>query len=688
LPIHLHQWIQRVGVVIAVASGFSRCVGPESGSRHANRLVFEASPYLRQHAHNPVDWSPWGEAALARARRQGRPVFLSIGYATCHWCHVMEAESFEDEEVAALINARFVPVKVDREERPDLDDHYLKAVMALSGGGGWPMTLVITPDGEPFFAATYVPRERLLAVLRELSDLYATRRERALELAKQTSARVRALSRPSPPGDVPGPEAIHAAVAAMALRFDAEHGGFGGAPKFPMPGALELLLRYHHRTGDERALGMVAFTLERMANGGIRDQLGGGFHRYSTDERWEVPHFEQMLYDNAQLATLYLDAAQATGRARFAEVAREALEYVDRELTVEGGGFAAATDADSGERLGEGRYFTWTREEIAGALGSEALAAYFGVEGPGRRVLHVAAPPPEALRAAVDQARARLLEVRRRRPPPARDDQVVAAWNGLAITAFARGAEVLSEPRYAQRAAKAADFLLREVRGHRTWRAGEAGSAATLDDLAFVAQGLLDLFEATQERRWLNEAIAIHRDLEAHFIDPASGAFHFTRDGEQVLDEDGVEPSGNAVAIRNLLRLAELTEDEHWRAQATSALRGMSAALRRGVAAEWLLGSLEAALDAPPEIVVVTPKGGSTAAFQSVLARTFVPNRSVLFTSEGAQGRVAQRGLTTAYVCHHRVCDRPTTDLEVFRQQISEAEPLFPDRSPEPLPGQ
>ncbi|HYV45211.1 MAG TPA: thioredoxin domain-containing protein [Myxococcaceae bacterium] len=664
--------------------------------------MFEASPYLRQHAHNPVDWSPWGEAALARARRDGRPVFLSIGYATCHWCHVMEAESFEDEEVAALINARFVPVKVDREERPDLDDHYLKAVMALSGGGGWPMTLVLTPDGEPFFAATYLPardgdrgaRRGLISVLRELSELYATHRDRALELAKQTSARVRALSRPSPPGDLPGPEAIHAAVAAMARRFDPEHGGFGGAPKFPMPGGLELLLRYHHRTGDERALGMVAFTLERMANGGIRDQLGGGFHRYSTDERWEVPHFEQMLYDNAQLAAVYLDAAQATGRARFAEVAREVLEYLDREMAVEGGGFASATDADSrvpgSDRTEEGRYFTWTREE----LGSEELAGYFGVEGPGRRVLHVAAAPPEELRATVEEARARLLEIRRRRPPPARDDQVVAAWNGLAISAFARGAEVLSEPRYAQRAAKAADFLLREVRGHRTWRAGEARSAATLDDLAFVAQGLLDLFEATQERRWLSEAIALHRDLEAHFIDPASGAFRFTRDGEQVLDEDGVEPSGNAVAIRNLIRLAELTEDEHWRTQAMNALRGTSAALQRGVAAEWLLGSLDAALDAPPEIVVVAPRGGSTAAFESVLAKTFVPNRTVLLTTEGAapisplaEGKIAQRGQTTAYVCRHRVCDRPATDPAVFQQQLSEPEPLFTDHSPEPLPG-
>ncbi|HVE84279.1 MAG TPA: thioredoxin domain-containing protein [Myxococcales bacterium] len=691
-----------------------RAAAGGGAQRYVNRLALEGSPYLLQHAHNPVNWFPWGDDALERARREDRPVFLSIGYATCHWCHVMEEESFQDQEVAALINARFIPVKVDREERPDLDERFMQAVLALSGSGGWPMTLVLTPGGEPFFAATYVPardgdrgaRRGLLSVLRELADRYATRREQVLETARQTSERLRAATQPAPPGDLPGPDAIRAAAVGLARRFDVEHGGFGRAPKFPMPGALELLLRYHRRTGDERALAMVAFTLEQMANGGIRDQLGGGFHRYSTDERWVVPHFEKMLYDNALLAAVYLDASQAAGRARLAEVAKDTLEYLDRELSVEGGGFASATDADSkvpgGEKVEEGRYFTWTREEVVEALGEErgaAIATYFGVEGPGRSVLHVAAPPPEELRDTVDQARAELLQARRRRPAPARDDQVVAAWNGLAISAFARGAEVLAEPRYARRAAAAADFLSRHLRGHRTWRAGTARGPATLDDLAFVAQGMLDLFEATQEPRWLNEAVAIHQDLEARFLDPATGAFFFTPEGRRVIDEDGVEPSGNAIAIRNLRRLGELTGNARWREEAVRALRAMSAAIQRGHSAEWLVGALEAERDEPAEIVLVAPAGGSAAPFQEVLARTYLPNRTLLVATEGAElerleavapllkSKRAQRGATTAYVCRHSVCERPTGDVKVFEKQLAGVAPLYPDKTPEPLPG-
>jgi hypothetical protein len=682
----------------------------EAGPGFTNRLARESSPYLLQHAHNPVDWFPWGEEAFARARAEGKPIFLSIGYSTCHWCHVMERESFEDLEVARELNDHFVAIKVDREERPAVDAAYMSALQLMTGQGGWPMTLVLDHDRRPFFAATYLPARDgdrkgatgLLTVLRELRAAWDQDRARVATVAAEVAAKLQAGSGPSARGALPGPEALAEAIGRLGRAYDPEDGGFGGGPKFPSPPILELLARAYRRTGDPGALEMLERTLARMAAGGIQDQLGGGFHRYSTDSRWRVPHFEKMLYDNAQLASVYLTAFQLTGRPELGEVARRTLDYLDRELGDPSGGFQSATDADSAAPGGgkeEGRFFTWRPEELRAALGpgrAGEAAACFGVteEGDldGRSVLHAPAGGwAPAQRVRCEALRPALLAARARRPAPDRDGKVVAAWNGLAVSAFARGARVLDEPRYAARAARAMAHLLGPMSpGHRlvrSWREGHPGQPGTLDDHALVAQGALDLFEATQELRWLRAAQDLLRELERRFRDPAGGYFLSAQDGERLIARekpgyDGAEPSGNAVAALDLLRLAELTGDPAWRASALATIEAFAGRLD-GEATPAMLAAVDFASDQPLELVLVAPRRGDARALLGAVRRVYLPNSVLVVATEGEdlaekarlipllEQRGALRGRATAYVCRGTVCDLPTGDPTALAAQLA-----------------
>jgi uncharacterized protein YyaL (SSP411 family) len=692
----------------------------DGSPRYTNRLATEPSPYLRQHAHNPVDWYPWGDEAFAKARAEGKPIFLSIGYSTCHWCHVMEEESFDDEQVAAVLNERYVAIKVDREQRPDVDAVYMTAVQAMGHGGGWPLTVWLTPDRRPFYGGTYFPphggmrgaRLGLLELLGRLDEAYRQNREQVAAAAADVIGRLERAAAP-PPGDTPPDAALlHQAIAQLAADFDAEHGGFGGAPKFPSPATLELLLRYQRRTGDAGALDMVVRTLDAMAAGGIHDQLAGGFHRYATDAAWRVPHFEKMLYDNALLATIYLEASQATGRADLAGVTRRTLDWLARDMTAPDGGFYAAVDADS--EGAEGRFYLWTRDDLTAVLdpsSARQVAAYFGVspDGPvdGRSVLHVAETldavaareglTADETRSTLDAARERLLAARARRAPPHTDRKVIVAWNGLAISAFARAGQALAEPAYLDRARGAAAAILRATHSGRLPRSlldGVPGGRGYLEDYAFFTAGLLDLFEATGDPRWLQRALTLQEVQDAHFQDPAGGYFRAADDAESLLvrekpDFDGAEPSGNSVALENLLRLHELTGDDRFRDGAERLLRAFGATLARAPQAlPRMLCGVDFFLDRPKEIVLVTPPDGGAEALLAVLRARYVPNRALVVVAEGASQRAlaatvplvaektAQGGRATAYVCERRVCQRPTSDPEGFARELARVTPL------------
>jgi uncharacterized protein YyaL (SSP411 family) len=688
--------------------------------RYTNRLILESSPYLLQHAHNPVDWHAWNDEAFAEARRRGVPLFVSIGYSTCHWCHVMEVESFEDEELARYMNGHYVCIKVDREERPDVDAVYMSAVEALTGSGGWPMSVWLTPDRAPFFGGTYFPARDgdrgashgLLTLLRQLSETYLKDPARVAQQAAELTSAVRrelegeaaAPAASVMSGGLPDAGAITAAVDTFKRAFDEQNGGLRGAPKFPSSLSVRLLLRDHRRTGDAEALRMATFTLEKMAAGGLCDQIGGGFHRYATDAAWQVPHFEKMLYDNALLAVDYLEAYQVTGRADFARVGRETLDYLLREMTSPEGGFYSATDADSdGE---EGKFFVWSAAEVRAVLGADAdrFARYYGVTSAGNfqggnNVLHVPRPD-EVERAALDGARERLYAVRARRVAPARDEKILAAWNGLAISALATGGRILDDDRYVQAAARAADLVLTKLRvGGRLTRSyvdGRAGQPGYLEDYTFVAAGLFDLYEASFDPRWLREALALCNESERLFADPARGGWFATAaDGEQRLARerprgDGPTPSGASVALMNALRAAAFTGDDHWRAIADRALSALRSALsERPTSLSDALLALDFRTDAAREVVVVWPqetgpKTGVEAAapLLSVLRRTFLPNRALAGSAEGdalsalatlapiVEGKRALRGRSTAYVCLRGHCQLPTSDPTVLRRQL------------------
>ena len=700
---------------------------PDGTPKYTNRLFFESSPYLLQHAHNPMNWHPWGDEAFEKARALGRPVLLSVGYSTCHWCHVMEEESFDDEEIARYINENYIPIKVDREVRPDVDAIYMSAVQAMRGRGGWPMTVWLTPDREPFYAGTYFPARDgdrgtsmgFLTLVAKLKEIYDNDPDRITKQTQDITAAISRAMEPQAGSELPGPQVLHQLASFYKVRFDDINGGTKGSPKFPSSLPIRGLLRYHRRTGDKRALEMAELTLEKMARGGMYDQAGGGFHRYSTDERWLVPHFEKMLYDNALLVTAYLEGYQATGRTDFAAVARDILRYVERDMTSSEGAFYSATDADSlnpeGERE-EGWFFTWTPAEIAEVLGEErakAVVAYYAVSGKGnfegRNILHRPKPaaevaaqlglPTEKLRSIVDEAREELYAARAERPPPLRDDKVLTAWNGLMISAHAQAALVLGDADYARRAERAAAFLLKNLRRGRrllrSYNSGQARHNAYLDDYAFLIAALLDLYEATGNSDWLREAVELEQVLEEHYQDEQNGGFFMTSDDHEKLlarekpSYDGAEPSGNSVAVMNLVRLHEFTTEDRYRKTAAQALRAFDPILKKSPAAlsEMLL-ALDFHLDTPKEVIIVTPESrGQAEPFLVQLRQTFLPNRILAVVSEPElsghakllpliEGKRAIKGKPTAYVCEKRVCELPTSDPEVFARQIGKVSPL------------
>jgi uncharacterized protein YyaL (SSP411 family) len=679
----------------------------EKSERH-NRLIFEKSPYLLQHAHNPVDWFPWGDEAFSRAQKEDKPVFLSIGYSSCHWCQVMEAESFEDEEVAQLLNEHFVAIKVDREERPDVDQIYMTVCQSMTGSGGWPLTVIMTPGKMPYFAGTYFPKQAkfgrpgLMEVLSHSAALWENQRERVLEVSTQVGDMVRTLSTSAEPGTLRVSN-MEEAYLLFRSTFDARFGGFGKAPKFPSPHNLSFLLRWWKRTGDRNAVDMVEKTLEAMWRGGMYDHVGFGFHRYSTDDRWLVPHFEKMLYDQAMLAIAYTEAYQATGKELPAEVAQQIFAYVLRDMTSPQGGFYSSENADSeGE---EGKFYVWTQKEIQEILGSEQadlFGRFHGVNEEGnfegrRNVLHIPKAPEdfaqdegtsvEELGRILEQARKRLFDARKARAHPSKDDKILTDWNGLMIAALAKGAQALNEPKYAEAARRAADFLLKNLRRsdgrllHR-YRDGEAAIPGYLDDYAFLVWGLLELYETAFEVRYLKEALHLTEEMINIFWDERKGGFYFTgQDAEEVLARikqyhDGAIPSGNSVASLNLLRLGKITANDRLERIAEELIRSFGGQVNRSPTGfTQFLVALDFALGPTKEIVVAGDLDGKgTKRMLRSLQGRFLPRKFLILHPEGKDRKAIEElapfvkeqvsidGKPTAYVCENYACKLPTTD--------------------------
>jgi uncharacterized protein YyaL (SSP411 family) len=684
-----------------------------TSSRPANRLAAETSPYLLQHAHNPVDWYPWGQEAFDLARREDKPVLLSVGYSACHWCHVMERESFEDDDIAALMNRLFVSIKVDREERPDVDQIYMQAVQSMTGRGGWPMTVFLTPDGVPFYGGTYFPpvdrhgMPGFPRLLQSIADAYRSRRGEVVEAGRQLLESMRQSERLTRSSSLLTREVLVGAYLGLSAEFDERDGGLGQAPKFPQPMTWEAILRVWKRTGDERALAMLRHTLTRMARGGIYDQLGGGFHRYSVDGQWLVPHFEKMLYDNAQLASLYLHAWLATGEAEYRRVTEETLDYVLREMTHPAGGFYSAQDADS-EGV-EGKFFVWSPEEIRSVVGDAELAraalAYWGVDdGPnfeGHSILFVPREPGEVaqnlglsadgLAARLARAREALHRHRDKRVHPGLDDKVLASWNGLMLTAFAEAA-ALGRADYLAAAVRNAEFLVsrmqREGRLLRSWKDGQARITGYLEDHAMVGAGLLALYEATFDRRWLDESRRLAEETLRLFWSAEREIFFDTGEDQESLVVrprnifDNAVPSGTSVTIEWLLRLAIVTGEERYRQRALAALRPMADIMQRYPSG---FGRYLSALDfhlGPVAEVALVWRAGAEEAIAPLVATVFgryQPNRVVVGAAAGSAAadglplladRDAVEGRPTAYVCRDYVCQLPVTDPEALARQL------------------
>jgi uncharacterized protein YyaL (SSP411 family) len=688
-------------------------------NRRPNRLINATSPYLLQHAYNPVDWYPWGEEALARAKAEDKPILLSVGYAACHWCHVMEHESFEDEETAALMNQHFINVKVDREERPDIDAIYMTAVQAMTGSGGWPMTVFLTPDGVPFFAGTYFPPEdrwqmpSFRRVLRSVAEAYASRRNELLARGRELVERMREAISMHMPGGTLTPAVLDAAFIGLQQAFDPAFGGFGRAPKFPQPMTLEFLLRYAVRTG--RGMEMLEMTLRRMAEGGMYDQLGGGFHRYSVDAQWLVPHFEKMLYDNALLARVYLETFQATGNAFYRRIAGETLDYMLREMHHPEGGFFSTQDADSlptpdATHKHEGAFFVWTPAEIREALGTDAIvfSALYGVTDQGnfegKNILHVRRSPAEVARVMgmpveqvetiASRGRRILFEVRQRRPMPELDDKVLTAWNGMAIRAFALGAVALDREDYRIAAVRCARFVLTNLRRAdgellRSWRRGVANpTPAFLEDYALLADGLLALYEATFDPHWLLEARVLADSLLERFWDEGIGGFYDTgKNHEQLVIRprdtgDNATPSGSSAAVDVLLRLALIFDEARYRERALRVLESMVPVMQRyPTGFGRYLAAAEFALGQPHEIALIgNPEDADTQALAAVVLKPFLPNRVIVLARPGEDppripspllsGRGQIDGKATAYVCQNYACQLPVTEPSALEAQV------------------
>ncbi len=668
-----------------------------------NRLAHETSPYLLQHAHNPVDWYPWGEEALTKARAENKPIFLSIGYSACHWCHVMEHESFENEQTAALMNELFVNIKVDREERPDLDSIYMEAVVAISGQGGWPMSVFLTPDGAPFYGGTYYPptprygMPNFEHVLKTVAHVYHHQKDDVLNNSTVLLNRM-GTGWPLQSGGSLDPAVPELAVQSLTRTFDRTHGGFGSAPKFPQPMTYDFLLRAYYRHRRPSLLEMVELTLRHMAHGGMYDQLGGGFHRYSVDSVWLVPHFEKMLYDNALLARLYLHAYQLTGQPFYRRIVEETLDYIAREMTHPDGGFYSTQDADSeGE---EGKFFLWTPAEIEAILGQtegRIFCRVYDVGTPGnfegQSILNLPRPleqaaqelsiPPDQLERRLSDSRAKLFAQREKRIKPSRDEKIITAWNGLMLAALAEAGRVLERNDYITLATRNAEFVLstmkKEGRLFRTWKAesGQAKLMGYLEDYAFYADGLLALYQTTFNPRWFQEARALMDVTLNHFQDKGNGGFFDTADDHEPLItrpknlQDNATPCGNSMAARTLLLLTAYTGQDKYAAPALTALTAVQSHMSQYPAAfaHWL-GALELALASPKEVAIIGPAGrADTAALFQTALRPYRPNQVVAQASQGdtaahpelVEARPMREEQATAYVCQHFACKQPVT---------------------------
>jgi uncharacterized protein len=718
---------------------------PPAHVEHTNRLAHEKSPYLLQHAHNPVDWYPWGEEAFAKARNENKPIFLSIGYSTCHWCHVMEREEFENETVAAIMNANFVNIKVDREERPDVDRVYMTFVQATTGGGGWPMSVWLTPGLQPFVGGTYFPPEDrygqpgFTKVLRRIADAWAKDKAKIIDSGNHiVAALARAdASAPAQASEKLDAKIIDAAYQQIARSFDSHEGGFSGAPKFPRPVTLNLLFHVYNRAGASSGTGAAALemnllTLRKMAAGGMHDQLGGGFHRYSVDAYWHVPHFEKMLYDQAQLASAYLDAFQITGDLQFETVARDTLDYVLRELTSEQGGFFSAEDADSlpaaavgdkdAEKM-EGAFYVWTKKEIDNALGDHAALFdyHYGVEADGNtpegsdphgelrgtNILLERHTPTETAKhfekseldveESLKYRRETLLALREKRPRPHLDDKIITAWNGLMISAFAQASQALDAPSYLRAATRAAEFVrdnLYDKSQHtllRSYRGGPSNILGFADDYAFFIQGLLDLYEASFDVRWLRLAEQLQATQDALFWDKKKGGY-FTSTGKDASillrmkeDNDNAEPAPSSVAALNLLRLAQIRGARKLRERAEKTIAAFTAPLNHFPSAlPQMLAALDFSLTKPQQIIVAGKRDAAdTKALLAEVHARFLPNTIVLL-ADGAEGQkyLAQKleelrvmrsvdGKAAAYVCENFACQAPVTSPEELRKLLS-----------------
>jgi len=697
---------------------------PDGSAKYINRLFLESSPYLLQHAHNPVNWYPWGEEAFDSARKLNRPVLVSIGYSTCHWCHVMEKESFEDEEIAEYINSNFIAIKVDREERPDIDSIYMAAVQSITGRGGWPLNVWLTPDQKPFYGGTYFPARDgdrgsvlgFLTILERINDAYHTKQTDIINSSQQIVEAINHILSSTESGNNPDYKIIQKAVSFYKKIYDPVYGGLKSAPKFPSSLPLRFLLRYYRRTDDKQVLDMIVNTLEKMAYGGIYDHIGGGFHRYSTDEKWLVPHFEKMLYDNALLSVAYIEGFQATGVEDFKRIATQILDYILKDMTSLDGAFYSATDADSLKPSGhweEGYYFTWTHEEIEKTVGKEyagIIKKYYNM-GPapnfeGRYILNTPVKVSDFISEnkvtnkqfvkIIEESRELLYNKRNKRPLPLRDEKILSAWNGLMISAFAKAGFVFNEPEYTKIAVNAADFILEKLfindRLYRSYNDKKARHNAYLSDYAFLVSSFLDLYESTFDPVWLKNAIKFDKILEEKYEDKKNGGFYLTSTDHEALiarekpNHDGAVPSGNSVAALNLLRLYEFTLNEEFRKRSTMVLKAFLGenSSNHSALSEMLL-ALDYYLDSPREVIIVTPKNKIEEArpFLNEFRKTFIPNRVLTVVEEGdklkrlseiipsLKSKQVIRGKATAYVCEKGICMLPAGDIKTFSDQIN-----------------
>ena len=688
-----------------------------SESTYTNRLAYETSPYLLQHAHNPVDWYPWDKEALARSREEDRPVLLSIGYSACHWCHVMAHESFENPKIAGIMNEHFVNIKVDREERPDLDDIYMNAVTTMTGSGGWPMTVFLTPDLKPFYGGTYFPpddrygRPGFPRILQAVAQFYRERRADAEEQGNKLQERLAAFAQFTSETTDIGTDLLDSAFRTISGDFDPVHGGFGTEPKFPGSMSLSFCLREHRRTGSQNALDIVTESLRKMANGGIYDQLGGGFHRYSVDAEWLVPHFEKMLYDNALLLRTYLEAHQTTGDGMFKRVVEETAEWVMREMLQPDGGFYSTQDADSeGE---EGKFFVWTPEEIHAALGEEKgklFCRYYGVEEGGnfehgKSILHVPVdlvPLAEHLKIDADhfreilaEGRSKLFPLRETRIKPGRDNKILTDWNGLMIGSMAQAYSVLGNPAHLSAAEDSMRFILNTLyqdgRLLHVYKDGVAKLNGYLDDYAFIVGALLDLYEATFDTQWLQRAMELNDTMIEQFWDEKDGGFFFTStDHEQLIVRskspyDNAVPSGNSMAVHNLLRLAGLTGRNDFTEKAQRTLILFHDFMERAAGGfGQLLCGLSWYVETPKEIAVIGAlEADDTKALLGAIQGRFLPNKALALYDPASDrtpldlvpllaDRPQVDGKATVYVCRDFVCQRPVTTVEALEELLSE----------------